>query len=477
MQFSDLLKNQETLKDIEQISKESRDVQWGIWEQLDSDNKKILSAADLSIKVDHIIGNIIDEQTTKIVTYQMETKKILESISKTMDSIFKSMDSGSPKVTGSSIGKMQEFYKTVSTKVINEGDTNQTNTVANKNVSSLTNFATIAKNATTLTGFGVNPNDAKASMITPREEKLDATAAAESRDENIQMETESLELLKKIEENTRKPTQDGGGKDDKVKPKGFLDGLFDTMFGGLKSAFATLLSPGAILKSLAKLALPVMIIGAIANGLIDGFVEWQKTGDLKEALIKGFGGIVEFLSFGLFDAESIRALVENVGALYDEYIGKPIEGFIDSVTSVFTTISDFFTSAVDDFMGMIRSIGIPEMKFTIPLINKEVSIGPYYPFAEAEGGTKPTTGGEGSTGSPVAVPTPQPVEPVAANAVYNQSAQNNETAITNNSAAPTTVVAPTTVNNTKNERISFKNSTRNTDSSYSSLIQSRFVPT
>lgn len=83
------------------------------------------------------------------------------------------------------------------------------------------------------------------------------------------------------------------------------------------------------------------------------------------------------------------------------------------------------------------------------------------------------------TPTPEATPTVAPSVSLApkvqaGEVIYNKSAENasvsaNAPAVSNN------VVAPTTINN-KNERISIKNNTRNQDSSYSSLIQSRFVP-
>ena len=280
---------------------------------------------------------------------------------------------------------------------------------------------------------------------------------------------EQTDILKQIEENTaslreesQKPKKVEG--DNNGFLNGVLGGLTSTLMSGLTSAFKVLLNPRNILKFLGKVALPAMIIGSVVNGIIDGFKEFGESGDIGKALIAGFGGILEFISFGLFDKKTIENIVDAVSGFYSEYIEKPIAEFVDSISGVFKNISDFFTTAIDSFTGMIKNIGIPEVKFNIPVINKEVSIGPFYPFAE-----------EGQKSSVTAETPPTAAKPTSANAIYEQSANNAQAAAAPViQSSPVVVSAPTTnVNN--NQTSIMRIPSKNNDPTLKDYYRSRYA--
>ena len=296
-------------------------------------------------------------------------------------------------------------------------------------------------------------------------DKADAVDA-EARDEQIAATEEQSKLLKQIAENT------GEGKAGKVKPEkkeekdeggGLFGGLIKNWKKSLISGFKAMFNPKMLMKLLTKVALPVLIITSIVKGLMAGFDEFKKSGSIKEAIIAGLGAILKFISFGLFDKESIRGIVNAVAGLYTEYIEKPIKAFVGAITSVFTTVSDFFKSAIESFTGLLKSIGIPEFKFKIPVVGTEVSLGPYYPFAD--GGAKP---------APTSTP-PTAAKPTSAAEVSGKSAENAGAA--QSGGGSSVVVAPsTTVNNTKNEATVYRHSTRNTESTFNRHIDSRYSP-
>ena len=243
---------------------------------------------------------------------------------------------------------------------------------------------------------------------------LGAADMTEADIENQKMMQEQTELLRAIAENT-------GGKTtvkDAQKPKteggeggGFLDGIMGMLGSGIMKAAKFIFNPKNLLKAFTKFLLPAMIIGSLINGIMDGFKAFMETGSIAEALIAGFGGILSFLTFGLIDAETIRSVVDwfssfvtdyiiqplkdffgFLGQSFDKYIAQPImeafgfvgdmltEYIVEPVKKFFAPIADFFKKIKDQVFGFLEDFGIPEIGFTIPVIGKKVSIGPFYPF-------------------------------------------------------------------------------------------------
>lgn len=330
---------------------------------------------------------------------------------------------------------------------------------------------------------------------------LAATETASEAQRSIDMQ---IDLLTKIEENTRLP---GGGA---VKPKkekeegggGMLDGILGFLGDGLMKSLKFMFSPKNILKFLGKIALPAMIIGSLVNGIMDGFKAFTETGSIGEALIAGLGGVLSFLSFGLFDAETIRSIVDAVSGFVDEYILDPVKNFfafigdafekyiMQPLADFFAPIADFFKSVKDQMLSMVESIGIPEISFTIPIIDKKVSIGPFYPFKKEAakpqaGGAAPIAPGNSDAGAgrgssqeaatdprrldaaSSSVSAPKPAEGAK---VYNKSAENAEAAGKPASAAPIIVSAPTTNNTTSKQNITMPTPIRNDDSGFNRYL-------
>ena len=294
----------------------------------------------------------------------------------------------------------------------------------------------------------------------------------EARDEQIAAAEEQSKLLKKIEENTSPK------KAEKVAPAAVAEkglGIFGAGIAGAISSLLvlyrkkiigilkTIFNPKNILKALGKVFVIATIAITLWKGITAGFSEFAKSGSIKEAIIAAAGAMLKFISFGLFDKESIRGIVNAVAGFYTEYIEKPVKEFVGAITSVFTSVSDFFKSAIESFTGLLKSIGIPEFKFKIPVVGTEVSLGPYYPFAD--GGAKPAA----------AAAPPSAAKPTSAATVSGKSAENAGAA--QSGGGSSVVVAPTTnVNNTKNEATVYRHSTRNPESTFNRHIDSRYSP-
>jgi len=248
---------------------------------------------------------------------------------------------------------------------------------------------------------------------------LGADDMTEADIENQKLMQEQTELLRSIAENTggaRKPNDAQKPKEESGGGGGFLDGIMGMLGSGILKAAKFLFNPKNLMKAFTKFLLPAVIIGSLINGIMDGFKAFMETGSIAEALIAGFGGILSFLTFGLIDAETIRSLVDwfssfvtdfiiqplkdffgFLGDSFDKYIAQPImeafgfigdmltEYIVEPVKKFFAPIADFFKKIKDQVFGFLEDFGIPEIGFTIPIIGKKVSIGPFYPFRPEKG--------------------------------------------------------------------------------------------
>lgn len=77
----------------------------------------------------------------------------------------------------------------------------------------------------------------------------------------------------------------------------------------------------------------------------------------------------------------VKSVFEKITSLIDEYIAKPLKDF-------FSPLVDFFKMIPTKLASIFEYVGIPEIKYTIPVINKDITIGPFYPFRPKEGDYK-----------------------------------------------------------------------------------------
>ena len=133
------------------------------------------------------------------------------------------------------------------------------------------------------------------------------------------------------------PAVAGAPPEDKKEGGGFLSGILNSVMsffsGGFMTAIKSLFSPGMILKAITKVFIPLTIIASLVNGIIDGWKKWQETGDLSEALITGLGGVIDFLTFGLFGTEELKKAFDSIGG----FVG-PI---VDSISETFDSLKIF----------------------------------------------------------------------------------------------------------------------------------------
>ena len=140
--------------------------------------------------------------------------------------------------------------------------------------------------------------------------------------------------------------------------------------GGLfMRAITALFNPARLLSFLSK-AIPIAaIIGSLFNGIWEAFNTWMEGGSIGEIIGSFFGGIIEFITFGLIDADTIK---EGVVWLFDSintYLIEPLMAVFGFIGDVFSAIGGFvndylFTPIMNAFsyigelaMGIFETIG------------------------------------------------------------------------------------------------------------------------
>jgi hypothetical protein len=243
--------------------------------------------------------------------------------------------------------------------------------------------------------------------------------------EQQRSQEKSIDLLEKIEENTRGNKTTATAPVPKEASGGFgglLDSIMSFIGPGFIKLFKTIFNPRNLLKAFTKIFVPAMIIGSIISGIVDAFKTFFNGGSFLDVIIAGLGGMLEFLTFGLFDAKSLRSLVDGISGFVDDYIIEPIKNFmgflgesfdkyiaqpimdafnyigelftqyiVEPIKQFFAPITNFFKQIKDQVFGFLQDFGIPEIGFTIPGFNKKVSIGPFYPFRAQESSNKSQT--------------------------------------------------------------------------------------
>ena len=292
---------------------------------------------------------------------------------------------------------------------------------------------------------------------------LDSSNTSEDDIEAISREETQLELLSKIEENTRP----GGIK--KLKEpaeKGFLASLLDFFTNKFGSILTSALSMGktlatgalgvgkSVLGKLGGSGMAGKVLGrtaAVAGGLYEGYTAWNeadskvKSGEITErqgtvekggavgkglgttggalaggklgaiigtAILPGVGTAVGGLAGGKFGQEIGKMATDGALKLsegFDEYVKKPFMEFFDGISKMFNDnivkpLMEFFQPITDFFKNMSTSISDAFTNFSIPemgveILGKKFSIGPFFPFKKEVKASKPIPPGNSDAGA------------------------------------------------------------------------------
>lgn len=129
----------------------------------------------------------------------------------------------------------------------------------------------------------------------------------------------------------------------------------------------------------------------------------SKTIDSAKESVSGFFGGIFDKAKEMWDSIDIKGAFESVSGIANEYIIDPVKSLFEKITGLieeyitkplqtfFAPLVDFFKAIPTQLAGIFEYVGIPEIKYKIPVINKEISIGPFYPFRPKEGEVKLST--------------------------------------------------------------------------------------
>lgn len=154
----------------------------------------------------------------------------------------------------------------------------------------------------------------------------------EERREALDRHRDMLEVLKGKKEVSKK--EEDGSVFEEVLAANSLIGLAKTfgkalfsrlglLFSGILLFFKKLI-PNAVkfmVKQLPKLvlrfvALPFMIVGGLVQGIVDAWEKWKATGSIKDTIIAGLAGVIDFISLGFLDSELITNILNSIGDLF-----------------------------------------------------------------------------------------------------------------------------------------------------------------
>jgi len=214
----------------------------------------------------------------------------------------------------------------------------------NKKSSLADSFSLAAKNFLLLPGIARDLNEAVQSIIGIVKQK--GGEAKEGPDESFITEQDY-----KAKEKLKAPT--AVTEEKAPKKKGILGTLMDNilnpkkMIQNMMKGFRKLLSPKNIMKVLGKIALPVLIVSTIWVAISSAFEKWKETGSIWEAYKEAVGSVVEFLTLGFIDKETIKNLYQGAADFLMPVI-KPIQEF-------FGKFSDWVG---DKFNSVLKLFGI-----------------------------------------------------------------------------------------------------------------------
>jgi hypothetical protein len=207
-----------------------------------------------------------------------------------------------------------------------------------------------------------------------------------------------------------KPVTKEGEKKEPEKESGILDTILGFFKNGLLAGIMSIFNPANLLKVLGKVFVITAVFAALFQGITAAFDKWKETGSLKDAIIAGLGGIVDFLTFGLFGEDSVKKMFDAV-----EGFVKPI---IQSIADVITSMKDW----------VANNIGIPKVSLGT-WFGKERSIGPYYPFKdnptseEPQTSTAPQIGDVKTISAPPAPGAPEPTQQIDASGLSKTASE------------------------------------------------------
>ena len=136
---------------------------------------------------------------------------------------------------------------------------------------------------------------------------------------------------------------------DDAKSGGGILGMIKRFANTFMRALKKLFSKKMLMKLVTKIFVPLTIIASLFKGITAGFEDYKKTGSLSSAIMAGLGGVLEFLTFGFFNRETI----ENIGAK----LGKFVEPVFSKMSEIFNSIKKTIINGLNAILPKSMQIG------------------------------------------------------------------------------------------------------------------------
>lgn len=160
---------------------------------------------------------------------------------------------------------------------------------------------------------------------------------------------------------------------------GIIDTIMKFFSGGFMKAIRFIFNPKMLGTIFSKVFLPIAIIGTLFQGITAGFKKYQETGDLTDAIVSGLGGMLEFVTFGLFGEDTLKTLWESISNFF-----KPVT---EAISNIFNGIKDFVKNLFPGLGGTDNDVKAEAPKPTSPDTSKftaeSKSDGPKTPTSDA----------------------------------------------------------------------------------------------
>lgn len=135
---------------------------------------------------------------------------------------------------------------------------------------------------------------------------------------------------------TKSAPKEGGGV------MGFLGDIVSFIGGALVEVVKSLFNPMVLLRILGRLAIPALIISTLFSGIMAGWKKYDETGNFGDAIVSYFGGMLEFLTFGLLGEDTVKA--------HNKFMKDLFFGVLDTLTKVFDSVKSVFKNIFGDFI-------------------------------------------------------------------------------------------------------------------------------
>jgi len=192
----------------------------------------------------------------------------------------------------------------------------------------------IAKNSMALPGMARDMNVLRQNMV--KLVKLKGGKSRGAADAYFLKEDERERALESQKLKAGKPTPATSKKEDEggLLAK-LIEGFFIFLFAKkLIGVIKNIFSSKALISVFKKVFLPLAIIGTLFSGITDGFKRYKETGSFSEAIVAGLGGMLKFVTFGIFGEDTLKNLFQSISDFL-----SPIT---DTISNIFTGIKDFF---------------------------------------------------------------------------------------------------------------------------------------